>query len=221
MRFSQHLVAACLVLSTTVIAQSGEISVSGNGAVSAIPDVMTVSWSVSAESPQAGSAYQMMADQTLALFSELEKIGVPSQDVQTSMLNISERYSQKLGRSDGYSATTGIEIRLVDLSKLDAVINLASQDGLGTVGGISFDISNPDPYLIQARKNAVQDALDKAQVYADAAGQKLGKVVQIIEGGQGEMPMPMMDMARSAKAPIALGNQSVSASVTIIFDLID
>lgn len=221
MRFSQYLVASFLFLSTTVTAQSGEIIVSGDGAVNAIPDVMTVSWSVTAESPNAGAAYQMMSDQTLALFSALERIGVPRQDVQTNMLNISERYSQKLERTDGYSATTGIEIRLVDLTKMDAVINLASQDGMGTVRGISFDIADPAPYLMQARKNAVQDAMNKADVFAQAAGQKLGKVLHITEGGQGAMPMPMMDMVRSAKAPIALGNQSVSSSVTITFELVD
>lgn len=219
MRFSQYIVSAGFFWATAGMAVSGELTVSGSGTVSAIPDVMTVSWVIEAESPSASEAYNQMAARTEAFFSQLGEIGLPPADIKTTNLNISERYSQKKGRSDGYIALTGLSLYLGDLSIMDSVINLASQEGMGSIRGISFDIADPKPLRQQARALAVQDAIEKAKVYAEAAGVTLGDIQRIWEGGFSNEPSPMFEMARVAAAPVSVGSQSVSASINITFEI--
>ena len=73
-----------------------------------------------------------------------------------------------------------------------------------------------------AREAAVKDAIDHAQTYAKAAGVTLGPILSIQEGG-GEPPRPMYRamamMANAAPPPVAGGELSVSANVTITWQI--
>ena len=69
----------------------------------------------------------------------------------------------------------------------------------------------------------MKDAMDRAGTYAKAAGLTLGHVVQIGEGGM-QMPRPMFrTMAvmsgNDAPTPIAAGEQTVTAQVSITFEI--
>jgi uncharacterized protein YggE len=76
--------------------------------------------------------------------------------------------------------------------------------------------------LAQARADAVSDARAKAQIYAKAAGVSLGPILSISEnGGQGPRPVYMaMPMMRAAKAvPVAAGEESITAEVSIVWEI--
>ena len=78
-----------------------------------------------------------------------------------------------------------------------------------------------DPSLGRSRADAVADAMARAQAYAKAAGVMLGAIQSISEGG-GDVPRPLYApmMMRAAKAvPVAAGQQSVTANVTIVWAL--
>jgi uncharacterized protein YggE len=107
---------------------------------------------------------------------------------------------------------------LSDLTLLDPVINLSSTIGMGGVQGISFDVADKSDHLNTARELAVQDALSKAKTYAAAAGVSLGSIVMISEGGNGPAPMMEMAMMRS-DSPVSVGSQSLSATVTVTFEI--
>ena len=71
----------------------------------------------------------------------------------------------------------------------------------------------------------MKDAIDRAQTYAKAAGVSLGPILSIDEGGN-EAPRPvfsgrMMAMAgmSAAPPPVAGGEESVSANVTITWQI--
>jgi hypothetical protein len=66
----------------------------------------------------------------------------------------------------------------------------------------------------------VADAISKARIYARAAGVTLGPILSINESGT-EEPRPMLlGAARMGKfTPTAAGEQSLSADVTIIWEI--
>lgn len=219
MRIYQYLVAALLAVSSPAFSETGQIHVSGAGGVSVIPDEVTISWLVSVESPQAGTAYRQMAQGAADLLGELKGIGVEAADIQTQDLRISQLRDHDRNSVTGYEAATRLSIRLSDLTLLDPVINLSSITGMGGVQGISFDVADKSSHLTTARELAVQDALTKAKTYAKAAGVSLGSIISISESGTGRLaPMMELPMIRGA-SPVSMGSQTVSASVSLTFEI--
>jgi uncharacterized protein YggE len=73
----------------------------------------------------------------------------------------------------------------------------------------------------EARKRAVADALDRARLYADAAGVTLGPLVSLSEGGAYQQPQPMFrrDAAMESAVPVAGGEVGIVASVSVTFEI--
>jgi hypothetical protein len=74
--------------------------------------------------------------------------------------------------------------------------------------------------MAKARANAVDDARAKAEIYAKAAGVSLGPILSISESDSGN-PRPVF-MARAVAAPlppVANGEESVSATVSIVWEI--
>ena len=73
-----------------------------------------------------------------------------------------------------------------------------------------------------ARARAFEDAKNRAQQYAELSGLSLGKVISISEaaGGISPQPVPMpRSEAMAAAVPLAPGEQTVSFSVTAVWEL--
>jgi hypothetical protein len=86
--------------------------------------------------------------------------------------------------------------------------------------GIGFDIAVPAPLLDKARAQAVADARARAETYAQAAGVTLGPIMSISESA-GEAPSRPLyrAMALAAPVPVAPGEQSVTADVTVVWEI--
>ena len=108
---------------------------------------------------------------------------------------------------------------LAELRLLDARGDTLVSRGANTLGDIGFSIADPAPLLEQARTKAIADARQKAQVYAAAAGVKLGRVIFIRDTTPG-LPRPMSArMMSSAAVPIAPGEQELEVSVSVTYAL--
>jgi len=86
------------------------------------------------------------------------------------------------------------------------------------MSGLEFVVSQQSKLLDQARDEAIADARRKAELYAKAAGAKLGAVASISEEGSSSQPRPMQAM-RAAGVPIAPGEQTLRAAVTVSYEL--
>jgi hypothetical protein len=108
----------------------------------------------------------------------------------------------------------------VDLA--NKAIDIASSDGANVIGGVSFTFNDKTKESLenQARNLAVADAKKKAQILANAAGIKLGRVINISEEGSG-FPIPMM-AEKSADnltdTDLNPGENTVSITVTLTFE---
>ena len=82
-------------------------------------------------------------------------------------------------------------------------------------------MSGPSKALDQAREAAIADARRKAEVYARAAGMRLGQVEWITEAS-GFGPVPLRAQGASAPraaVPIATGEDTLDVTVTVGFTI--
>lgn len=228
------LAAAALIGPRTSMSASDNalpriVSVAGLGEVKARPDMATISTGVVSEAVSAKDALAKNNAAMAAVIAALKNAGIGEDDIQTSGFSVSPKYppyqpNQTTQRIVGYTVSNQVTANVKNLKNLGAILDTLVQSGSNQISGITFGIDEPKKALDEARKKAVADARAKAELYAEAAGVSLGRVVQISEQTAITPPVPMMRMAVEAAAtdaavPIAAGQQTVSATVSIVFEL--
>jgi hypothetical protein len=160
-----------------------------------------------------------------AVMTAIRKLGVPDKDIRTSNFSVSPQYSNsgnETPRIIGYQASNQVEVRLEEVNKLGTVLDALATAGANQLRGVNFLIRNDADLLSQARSAAVTEARAKAETFAKAAGIGLGDILSISESGN-EVPQPMYRMesvvGTAAKVPVAMGEQRVSADVTIVWEI--
>lgn len=202
------------------------ITVTGEGVVTAAPDIATISLGVTSQGATAAEAMDANTAALTAVLARVKAAGVEDRDIQTSTLNLNPNWSNSDGSSmpviQGYVATNVLQIRVRELKGLGGVLDAAITDGANTLNGISFGLAEPEPAMDEARKAAVAKAKARAELLTGAAGVSLGRIVTISEGGGYAPPMPMYRMeAAMADAPVPVegGEVGVTANVTITWEI--
>ena len=200
------------------------LAMTGSATAKAAPDLADISAGVTSDAPTAAAALAANSASMNRLFAALDRLGVTRKNVQTSNFNISPVYASRTPneaqRLTGYRVNNEVHVIVEDIAKVGATLDALVAAGANQMNGLSFAIRDPAPLLAKARADAVADARLRAQQYAAAAGVTLGSVQSISEGGA-EPPRPMyrvMAMA-AAPTPIAAGEESVNASVTIVWEI--
>jgi hypothetical protein len=205
------------------------ITVTGVGEVSRAPDMASLSLGAAFEAESAAEAMAEVSDAVAATLAVLEAAGVPARDVQTQRLTLSPIYPDRStstprgAGAEAFRAESGLAVVIRDLETLGPVLDAVLGSGANVFGGLSFGLQDPRPAEDKARVAAVADAMRKAELLAKAAGQSLGPVQLIREQEHygGPMPMAEMSMARDAGVPVAQGELTVRASVTMEWELVE
>ena len=219
----------CVLLAAASMASGEEpapsITVIGSGAASGPSDTAEVNAGVVT---QAATASQAMSQNSAAMeqvLKALTALGIADRDIHTTNVSIVPmRAPQQTGRPQpspvvGYEVTNQVRVRVRNLAALGRLLDTLVSQGANALGGIGFSIADPAPLLEQARTKAIADARQKAQVYAAAAGVKLGRVIFIRDTAPG-LPRPMAArMMSSAAVPIAPGEQELEVSVSVTYAL--
>jgi uncharacterized protein YggE len=200
------------------------ISMNGHGEVRAAPDLVTVNAGVAISGPTAAAALAANTVRMKQVFAALEKMGVPQRNIQTSQFSVAPQYSNAPGNEaphlTGYQVTNQLTVRLEDITGLGKALDALVTAGVNQMNGINFTIQNPGPQLERARADAMADARLRAETYARAAGVTLGPVLSISEGAEAPKPMyRMMAMEARAPVPVAAGEETVSADVSVVWEI--
>ena len=217
---------AGFLVATPAPAEEQRITVTGEGQVSAKPDMATVNVMVVADGDSAAEALAQNSEDMAAVFARLDQLGISGGDRQTSGLSLYPiRNQSSIQRSDapeivGFSARNSLMLRLRDLDSVGDVLDGLVSEGINGIDSLQFGVADPKPILDEARRLAVKDALDKAKLYADAAGVKTGAVTQISERGSNVGPQPMhLSEAAMRAVPVAAGDVEFSAQITLVIEL--
>lgn len=214
----------CLVvlLAAPALARADDtpsIRVSGTGEVSATPDTGHLSAGVVAEAPSAAEAVRANGVAMERVLAALEAAGIAKKDVQTTGFSVWPVFAESAGhavqpRVTGYRVSNQVTVRVAGVEKVGGVLDQLVAAGANEVGGVAFSVGEPTPLLDEARKRALADARRKAELYAAAAGVRLGRLLRIDETGGGA-PGPMPRAARmEAAAPVPIAPGQVELSIT-------
>lgn len=230
MKISRRVVAGAVALGVVAAAgmataapPAGRITVTGEGHVAAAPDMATIIVGVTTEGRSAADAMAQNTSRTKRVFAALKAAGVAESDMRTAGLSLNPRWQQpKPGGTRqvaDYVAMNSVNVRVRALDKLGSVLDALVKTGANTVNGLSFGLADPGPRTDAAEKAAIADARHKADLFAKAAGVTLGPVLSVRDGSGRSAPRPMMRLAEASAGavPVAGGQISVDASVTMVF----
>ncbi|GLS19500.1 hypothetical protein GCM10007874_25170 [Labrys miyagiensis] len=205
------------------------ISITGEASVSAKPDVAYVSIGVENAGKVANEVLAANSKTTGDVLAALKGAGIDAKDLQTSGFTVQPQIlrpqNSSLSSSDdspsitGYTVANTVNVTLHDLPKLGDVLDKAVTAGANSIDGIQFDVSNPSALLDDARKAALADARRKAQIYADAAGLKLGKLVELSENAGPVVGAVYRARMATAAVPIESGSNTLNVTVSVRFEL--
>lgn len=208
------------------------VTVSGNGSVTAAPDIARLQLAVVERSPSVTNAQAAAATVTERVLVLLDKLRIDRKYIDTTSASVQPdyRWNQVKEQQEliGYIAQRTIEVELRDLDKLGELIEGAVKAGVNQLQPPILDSSKRREAHREALSLAAADARANASTLASALGTKLGKAVTInaVEGGP-PMPQPMMrmqaDMAMAEAAPPTYnaGDLTFEGIVIAVFELTD
>jgi uncharacterized protein len=233
MRLGLVLIAFSAALAALSPAMADEannrwIEVAGEGSVSAAPDFARVTLGVASTGKTAGEAMVANAKAANALVSLIKAEGVAPADIQTSEMSISPTFSQPAHGQEtaptitGYSVTNNVAVTVREIPRLGALLDKAVTAGANSVYGVGFGHNDTSALLDKARPLAVEDARRKAEIFAGAAGAKIGRLMALTEEAGRQPPIAFSRaFAASAPAPtpIEAGEDKLTVTVTARFEL--
>jgi hypothetical protein len=123
----------------------------------------------------------------------------------------------------GYRASNSIDVKIRKLDSASQTLSLiVSTGGDATrINSVNYSIDDDSQLVKDARARAFNNAKDRAGQYAKLSGLDLGKVISITESGAATPPTPTPGPrgAEVAAVPLEPGQQTVSFSVTVSWEL--
>jgi hypothetical protein len=220
-----------LLMASALRAQPEEteriISVIGTGKVSSAPDMATITTGVISEAAEASEALSANNEAVERIMEVLKEFHIAPKDMQTSNFNVSPIYHHdRRGTSQqqitGYHVSNQLRVQVHNLPELGKVLDALVRAGSNQMSGVTFGFDDPEGLLQNARNRAMADARSRAELYAQAAGVRVGEVLQISEL-EARFPVASprrmaMDAATEA-VPVATGEQEVYATITVVYEL--
>jgi uncharacterized protein len=197
------------------------VTVTGQATISVAPDTAIIRIGVTSHGKSAREASDANGKRMTVVLAAIKDSGIAERDIQTSRLSLQPQYDPNKGGTAsllGFQVTNQLTIRIHDIAQLPAILDRAIAAGANEMSGIEFIVSEHSKLLDQARDDAIADARRKAELYAKAAGAKLGRVVAITEEGAPTPPHPVQAM-RAGAVPVAPGEQTLRATVTVSYEM--
>lgn len=219
------------------------LTVSAEGTSTREPDLAVFSAGVKSNGSTAGEALAANSRAMTQVIAALKRAGISDRDIQTSNLSLNPVYSdpnraaqaagrvpaplppeQQVRRIIGYEATNTVSVRQRKLGNYGKVIDALVAAGANQINGPSFQLDDDEAALDEARLDAMKRARQRAQLYANAAGLKIVRLLSISEnGGYSRPPIAFARMAEAAPSapppPVNAGELQMNANVTVLYEL--
>ncbi len=204
------------------------IMVAGHGSVEAPPDGAEITTGVTSEANTARAALDANNAAIRKIIDGLKGAGLEAKDIQTQQFQISPRYRNYKDRGqqiEGYTVHNQLRLKIRAIDRVGAILDQVVTLGANQASSINFLVSDAEKRRDEARKKAVENARNRAQVLAEAAGARLGSVLTITEEviGSPRPPRPMVMRgsmsSADASVPIEAGSETLTVRVEVAFTL--
>ncbi len=203
------------------------IEVVGSGIVAVEPDLVELTLGLMFRAPTAAAALEQLAAGGTQLAHLLDVRGIPPSDRRTEQLQLSTRYDDYSQSVIGHVASQATAVRLGAVDQVGPLLDQASRLDLGDAlqaNGLVWVSTGEAEARREARRLAVEDALQRCRELAAAAGLSLGPVRAIGE----ERPLDMggrrrlgpMSLAAAGPVSVEPGRLEFGVSVRIVCDIL-
>ncbi len=172
---------------------------------------------------------EIAAEKAQALYNQLSELirdlDLQEAQLQTTQFNLFEDFTWEDRKrvSQGYKCQIGLEVSTSEISRIGQVIEQAQKLRLNRIGNLQTYASLS---LLQEKKKeclakAFENAKEKAQRLADAAGMKIISVQNMQESRPSSSPHfePMM-MAKAESQPLQVDSKDFELSLEILVQFI-
>lgn len=199
------------------------MELTGEGTVSAAPDMSIITLGVNSENPNLTNAQQENNQATTRVIQSLISLGISKEDIKTADYRIEPVYDYESGKQilRGYHVVHLLQVQNNRIEQTGLIVDTAVKNGANTVTNIEFKVKNPQVYYSQALALALNDAKFKAAELTREMGVKLNEVpLSIHEVSQTSPIIPLQTtlFAKSeAATPIQPGKLKITASIQAKF----
>ncbi len=219
------------------------ITLSGHGEVTAVPDIANIYFTIRKEGKTAKEAEDAVALVEKASLDFLKANNVAEKDIKTSNASFNPKYEYKYdtkimmpcteyscpprpGKNviSGYEAYESITVKVRNTDDVGKIMQGLGGLGVSDLSGPNFAIDDEDALQVEARKKAIDNAREKAEMLAKDLGVRLGRIANFSENGNYPIMYgkAMMDSAVSsvpAPAEIPKGENTISSDVSITYEI--
>ncbi len=205
------------------------IIVYGQGEVRVLPDAVNISLGVEAFDQDMQTTRTKHDEATARLLDALEKSGIERQKIATTSIGILPVYKDDRERGEiiGFRCTKTILIELRDITQAESVIASAMTNGANRVNYVVPVVTARNEHQIEALSRAFRDASAKASVLATAMGGRVGRVISLKEGENGDWSYAQQSFfgggggaGGSGGGTISFGEKTIGATMTVTFEIV-
>lgn len=214
------------------------ITVSGDGEVTAKPDIATVSFTVRESAKTVPDAQKAAEAKIKAGLKELEAVGVDEKDIKTNSYMVNPKYETEqvycisypcsTGKTTitGYEVTQSITVKVRKIDQAGEVVGLIGKANITEISGPDFTVDDMDKAQAEAKELAIKEAKEKAKATAKSLGVSLGSITSFSDDQGGYYPvmyardsMSMGAMAKTESVTLPQGESVIKSRVTITYTL--
>ncbi|MBP6884933.1 MAG: SIMPL domain-containing protein [Candidatus Pacebacteria bacterium] len=197
------------------------IDVTGSGDAFAIPNVATIVFSVQQKDSTVHGAQEVINKKVNAVMAFFKSSGIEEKDIRTLNYSANPEYSYPTpcyrdscpenGKPKfiGYDVTQTMHVKVRDTSKAGSIVDGIGSLGITSIAGPDFTVDDDTLVQAEARKIAIEDAKQKAEVLAKDLGVRLVRVIRFSDAGN--LPVPMY--AKSEMAMDSMGSPAPTAQL--------
>ena len=208
------------------------LRITAEGTASAEPDMATIRIGVETQAPTPTEALQQNTAAVEQVTDRILAAGVPEKDIQTANFSVFPVYDHRRMEQEGtpplivgFRVSNEVVANIRDLDGIGQVLANVVEAGANQINSLSFGLEDDAPVRDKARREAVAEAKRLADLYAEAAGVQLERILSIEESfamppqPMGGRVMRMEAMDAAAPVPIQRGEASVTAHVTVVWEI--
>lgn len=237
--FALVLILCCSLSNAQVFHEKATVEVNGDAEVKVVPDRVSIQFGVETRNASLDTATAGTDAAVKKMIAAFRALGVDESDIQTDFIRVEIGYAD-LGRSttiDHYAAIKGVQVTLKEVSRFEQLLQAGLKSGANKIESVNFSTSELRKYRDQARAMAVKAAIEKAHDVAKAGEFRIAEKPLTVNASNSSMYWPAYGErynsgymtqnavqnvgggAADASDSVALGKISVSASVTMVFEI--
>lgn len=218
--------------------QVASITVTGEGEVTAKPDVASVYFTVHETAKTTSQAQKAAEAKVAAALKELKVLGVEEKDIKTTSYNVSIQYETPTPcvtyicpptttKISGYQVNQSITVKVRKIDQTGEVFDLLGKANITEMSGPDFTVDDMDKAQADAKELAIEEAKEKAEATAKSLGASLGAIASFSDDQGGYYPTMYRAEAMSvggamdavSKVSLPQGENVIKSRVTITYIL--